>query len=156
MKLRLLQVLAVVGCLVISVQGRTWAENEPSGKSTDLIRMFSQCVAYWDWLADYSRENRKPAESEYLHSYSTGARISALWLLSVQYKIDNPDAPAQKLSVFNSTVEGIASTEMLRLEALAEGGDEEALSEASQRCVTATKAAEVIIEDLRKQQVPAT
>lgn len=147
--------------LILAIAPTAMAEKPPiDPELAETIRetegmpeMFARCMGYWQWFGQYLEANGQPASGEYVRTYANGAQTAALWLLAAQYQVENPDKPPRRLGEFGHHLEGPADLERLRMAALAETGDSEAIEQANAHCLEVAQASHPLLQSLRKEML---
>lgn len=130
------------------------AEEFPEPDAPALREMtadYARCAGFWTWFSEWSIRSGKPASGAYIKTYANGAYTSALWLMSTHYFLENPGAPPRTYGSFGPAIDGLVETERLRLTALEEQADGQALLDRHGRCEAMTAGSEAIIQEMRKE-----
>lgn len=124
--------------------------------SEESATALARCKGYWTWLSDIARTTGQPASADYLKTFANGAQTTALWIHSIKFQVDHPDEPPRTLGSFQPLIDGPADVEKMRMAALFEAQDTQAINQTAELCRALAEASDPILQELRKNLLKPT
>lgn len=144
--------LALSACLPAWAQDLSKADKENLEGSGELAATFARCAGYWTWFSEFNKRDGKPAVADYIRMYANGAYTSALWVLASEYALENQGGEPRTYGSFGELIDGPMEVERLRMTALEELDDIDAIKQQHASCEALTEGSEEIIKLIRQER----
>lgn len=146
MSLMLLLLLAATDISSLSKEDRDTIANARESANT-----YADCAGWWDFMSQWQAEKNNPASAEQLRNLGNGAQTAALWIYGQAHSLESTKRVTYGtwLPVVQPRREGA----LLRLKALSEQDDVEAIKETGRVCTALLEGQQKAIDAIRADTV---
>lgn len=118
---------------------------------TTFVNGLAGCAGLYEAMSIIYREGGRQATAKSMHEKHNGARVSALYLLSVEHRLRTGEA--KSLSEFDAYVDGVVETSATYVLSLIEQGDERGLADEVEKCAILHEAQVYIVQLMRDAMI---
>lgn len=141
--------------LAVALVGSAQAEDELTTKNvefvTENVNRFGDCAGYFRFMAEVFDAADQPATARQLKDLANGARMSAAYLLALEYAAKGK--PPKKVGDFIAYPQGREETTLNRMRALLEQGNKTQIEVEQKRCFDALPMQDELIQKMRNDFV---
>lgn len=116
---------------------------------TTAANLLGDCSGFYEFMSEVFAD--QPATSKQMHEMANGARMSAAYLLSVEYAVSHEKPKA--IGEFSQYPEGRGDTNKTRMQALLEQNDLDGIKAEQKRCLDAAPMQNDIVQKIRDNAV---
>jgi hypothetical protein len=146
--------IIVIVAATLAVAAASAAEPDDLAKDekdfvTTAANLLGDCSGFYEFMSEVFAD--KPATSKQMHELANGARMSAAYLLSVEYAVSHEKPKA--IGEFSHYPQGRGDTNKTRMQALLEQKDLDGIKAEQKRCLDAAPMQNDIVQKIRDNAV---